>query len=108
MRKWLRRAPVASVEKSICPLRRESTSENSVRTENNWFRINRARAPVAQLDRASAFEVGSVNHISGASGVAYTQTRGATNPLNWTEVGPTGLGFQGIENTINVCRRPDG
>src|SRR6266480_3529851 len=59
MRKGLRRAPVASVEKSICPLRRGSTSENSVRTENNWFRINRARAPVAQLDRASAFEAGN-------------------------------------------------
>jgi hypothetical protein len=43
-------------------------------------------APVAQLDRASAFEVGSVNHISAASGVADTETRGATNLLNWTEV----------------------
>ena len=45
-------------------------------------------APVAQLDRASAFEVGSANHISAASGVAYIETRGATNLLNWTEVGP--------------------
>ena len=87
MRKWLRRAPVASVEKSICPLRRGSTSENSVRTENNWFRINRARAPVAQLDRASAFEVGSAYHISAASGVAYAEKFGATTLLNWTEVG---------------------
>ena len=44
-------------------------------------------APVAQVDRASAFEVGSAYHISAASGVAYIETRGATNPLNWTEVG---------------------
>jgi hypothetical protein len=49
-------------------------------------------APVAQLDRASAFEVGSSNHISAASGVAYTETRGVTTLLNWTEVGPKFLG----------------
>jgi hypothetical protein len=46
------------------------------------------RAPVVQLDRASAFEVGSAYYISAASGVAYIETRGATNLLNWTEVGP--------------------
>jgi hypothetical protein len=28
------------------------------------------------------------NHTSAASGVAYAERRGATNPLNWTEVGP--------------------
>jgi hypothetical protein len=28
------------------------------------------------------------NHTSAASGVAYAETRGATNLLNWTEAGP--------------------
>jgi hypothetical protein len=49
--------------------------------------MNIANAPVAQLNSASAFEVGSANQISAASGVAYIETRGATNLLNWTEVG---------------------
>jgi len=30
-------------------------------------------------------QVSSENHLSAASGVAYTKTRGATNALKWTE-----------------------
>jgi hypothetical protein len=33
-----------------------------------------------------------VNQISAASGVAYTETRGATTLSNWTDVGPKVLG----------------
>jgi len=29
--------------------------QNKARSESKWFRIKEARAPVAQLDRASAF-----------------------------------------------------
>jgi hypothetical protein len=61
-------------------------------------------APVAQLDRASAFEVGSVNHISAASGVAYTETRGATNLLNWTEVGPKSVGPRRRARFVGLSR----
>jgi hypothetical protein len=33
-------------------------------------------------------QVSRANHTSAASGVAYAETRGATNLLNWTEAGP--------------------
>jgi hypothetical protein len=39
--------------------------------------------------RAPALQVSRVNHISAASGVAYAESCGATNLLNWTDVGPT-------------------
>src|SRR6266566_3142150 len=34
------------------------------------------------------FALSRVNQISAASGVAYTETRGATTLSNWTDVGP--------------------
>ena len=44
-------------------------------------------APVAQLDRASGFELPDANLLSAASGVVYADPRGATSRVNWTEVG---------------------
>src|SRR5437879_12960105 len=41
--------------------------------------------------RAPALQVSRLNHISAASGVAYTETRGATTLSNWTDVGPKAL-----------------
>jgi len=39
------------------------------------------------------------NHTSAASGVAYAETRGATNLLNWTEAGPKiVLTFEDLRN----------
>jgi hypothetical protein len=52
------------------------------------IRINVGDAPVAQLDRVTALEADSLNQISVAFGVAYTETRCATTLLNWTEAGP--------------------
>src|SRR5882762_4836280 len=37
--------------------------------------------------RASALQLSRLNHISAASGVAYTQTARCNQPLNWTEGG---------------------
>ena len=45
-----------------------------------WACSSAGRAPALQESRQ--------NHTSAASGVAYAERRGATNPLNWTEVGP--------------------
>ena len=36
-------------------------------------------------------QVSRLNHISAASGVAYTETRGATTLSNWTDVGPKAI-----------------
>jgi hypothetical protein len=36
-------------------------------------------------------QVSRLNHISAASGVAYTETSGATTLSNWTDVGPKAL-----------------
>jgi hypothetical protein len=44
-------------------------------------------APVAQLDRASGFELADANLLSAASGVAYAETHGAISRLSWTDVG---------------------
>jgi len=54
--------------------------QNRVRSANNWFRINEASVPVAQLDRASALYQGNANQLSAAAGVAYAEARGAINP----------------------------
>src|SRR5580704_18008225 len=42
--------------------------------------------PYSQLDRASGFELADASLLSAASGVAYAEPRGATSPMNWTEV----------------------
>src|SRR5580692_12026409 len=39
--------------------------------------------------RAAVLQESRQNHTSAAYGVAYEGARGATDPLNWTEVGPT-------------------
>ena len=40
------------------------------------------------IERAPALQESGQNHTSAASGVAHAEPRGATNGLNWTEVGP--------------------
>src|SRR6516162_1037979 len=52
--------------------------------------------------RAPALQVSSVNHLSAASGVVYAKTRGATNPLKWTDVGPKFFFSLGLHH-IKVC-----
>src|SRR6516225_11662225 len=52
------------------------------------FRITELARACSSAGRAPALQASSVNHISAASGVAYTKTRGATNPLKRTDVGP--------------------
>jgi len=42
--------------------------------------------------KSDALQESRQNHTSAASGVAYAEPRGATNPLNWTEVGLKVLG----------------
>ena len=72
--------------------------QNRVNPIHKCIRINVGAAPVAQLDRVTTLEVGILNQISAAFGVAYTETRCATTLLNWTEVGPklvlTSLGLR--------------
>ena len=46
------------------------------------------RGACSSAGRAPALQVSRINHISAASGVAYTETRGATILSNWTDVGP--------------------
>jgi hypothetical protein len=62
--------------------------QNRVNPIHKCIRINVGAAPVAQLDRMATLEVGILNQISVAFGVAYTETRCATTLLNWTEAGP--------------------
>src|SRR5271169_6971681 len=45
-----------------------------------WACSSAGRAPASQESRQ--------NHTSAASGVAYAETRGATNLWKWTDVGP--------------------
>src|ERR1700733_822258 len=45
-----------------------------------WACSSAGRAPALQESRQ--------NHTSAASGVAYAEARGATNLVNWTDVGP--------------------
>jgi len=40
-----------------------------------------------QFAGAPANGISRLNHTGAASGVAYAEPRGATNPLNWPEVG---------------------
>ena len=43
------------------------------------------------LEFPLALQVSRANHISAASGVAYTEPHGATTLSNWTDVGSKGL-----------------
>src|SRR5271156_1351498 len=49
-----------------------------------WACSSAGRAPALQESRQ--------NHTSAASGVAYADSRGAINLLNWTEAGPKSMG----------------
>jgi hypothetical protein len=48
-------------------------------------------------------QLSRLNHISAASGVAYTQTYGAIIALNWTEVGRTIVKYAA---TVPYCLSP--
>src|SRR5712671_4447878 len=55
------------------------------------------------LEFPLALQVSRANHISAASGVAYTETRGATTLSNWTDVGPKAL-----RRSLGVASAPSG
>src|SRR6266705_4856911 len=57
------------------------------------FRIIELEWACSSAGRAPALQLSRLNHISAASGVAYTQTYGAIIALNWTEVGRKSLGY---------------
>src|SRR6266576_4152303 len=61
------------------------------------FRIIELEWACSSAGRAPALQVSRLNHISAASGVAYTETCGATTLSNWTDVGPKRLPYRSLE-----------
>ena len=66
-----------------------------------YIRIIELRRACSSAGRAPALQESGKTHTSAASGVAYADTRGATDPLNWTDVGPKRavFGCQGAQKT---------
>src|SRR6267143_251023 len=63
-----------------CPCRNGYTAWGSAQWESTYLGWE-----------SICLQVSRLNHISAASGVAYTETRGATTLSNWTDVGPKAL-----------------
>src|SRR5205823_130975 len=70
------------------------------------FRIIELEWACSSAGRAPALQLSRLNHISAASGVAYTQTYGAIIALNWTEVGRTHLKNAAKAATVLYCFSP--
>src|SRR5258708_37643842 len=70
------------------------------------FRIIELEWACSSAGRAPALQVSNINHISAASGVAYTETRGATTLLNWTDVGPTTSKCRSVKEFMRLVASP--